>query len=254
MVSLDTHLNEYRMMNTATLFIFTVFFLLIKVFLSSPRKKKVKNETKTIPHPRTFPLLGNFLTMAKLDNVPHRAFNHLSQQFGSIFKLILGPTEMVVLSSYEIIKEAMNNEMLDNRATSPTADLIRFGKFTFEEISFFGQGLTPAGTKVSATEKWKELRRFTLKSLRDLGFAKSASEEAIIEECKMLVENIKSQVDGDEGIVDLETTLNCVALNIIWNLVAGKRYQYDDPEMKKRTRTVRKYSLEPYSIIYNLLF
>ena len=233
------------MINTATLFIFTVFFLLIKVFLTS-RKKKVKYETKQIPTPPTLPLLGNFVTMAKLDHVPYRAFNTLSQQFGSIFKLILGPTEMVVLSSYDIIKEAMNNELLDNRATSPTADLIRFGKNTFEEISFFGQGLTPVGSKVSPTERWRELRRFTLKSLRDLGFAKSASEEAIIEECKMLVESIKSQVVGDESVVDLETTLNCSALNIIWNLVAGRRYQYDDPEMKKRVRVACKCIMKTY--------
>ena len=123
------------MINTATLFIFTVFFILIKVFLSSSRKKRVKYETKPIPHPPTIPLLGNFMTMAKLDHVPYRAFNTLSEQFGSILKLILGPTEMVVLSSYDIIKEAMNNELLDNRAPSPSADLIRFGKNTFEGYS-----------------------------------------------------------------------------------------------------------------------
>ena len=69
--------------------------------------------------------------------------------------------------------------MLD-RATSPTANLIRFGSQTFEEISFFTRGIQPPHAKISPVERWRELRRFTLKSLRDLGFAKSCSEEAIL--------------------------------------------------------------------------
>ena len=58
--------------------------------------------------------------------------------------------------------------------------MIRYGTQTFEEISFFGRGIQPSQAKVSPVERWRELRRFTLKSLRDLGFAKSCSEEAII--------------------------------------------------------------------------
>ena len=50
----------------------------------------------------------------------------------------------------------------------------------------------------------------------------------------------KMHLGTPDGVVDLETTLNCSALNIIWNLVAGRRYQYDDPEMKKRVRVACK--------------
>jgi len=89
---------------------------------------------------------------------------------------------------------------------------------------------------VSPVERWRELRRFTLKSLRDLGFAKSCSEEAIIEECKVLLDNIRASVGGEEGEVDLEKSLNCAALNIVWNLVAGQRFLYDDPQMKEIVR------------------
>ena len=131
----------------------------------------------------------------------------------------------------------MNNEALDDRAASPTADLIRFGSNTFEEISFFGRGLQPKGARVTSVERWRELRRFTLKSLRDLGFGKSCSEEAIIEETRALVENIKENMDGaEEAEVDLEKSLNCASLNIIWNLVAGSRFEYNDDKMKELVR------------------
>ena len=143
----------------------------------------------------------------------------------------------VIIGGYEEIKEAMNDEALDDRTPSPTADLIRFGSRTFEEISFFGRGLQPRHAQVTSVERWRELRRFTLKSLRDLGFGKSCSEEAIIEETRALVENIKESMGGEEeAVVDLEKSLNCASLNIIWNLVAGHRFEYNDEKMKELVR------------------
>ena len=87
------------------------------------------------------------------------------------------------------------------------------------------------------------MRRFTLKSLRDLGFGKSCSEEAIIDECKVLVDNIKDNVRGIEEKVNLDKNLNCAGLNIIWNLVAGQRFLYDDQKMKERVKVVGKLTL-----------
>ena len=52
----------------------------------------------------------------------------------------------------------------------------------------------------------------------------------------MLLDNIKASVGGREGEVDLEKSLNCAALNIVWNLVAGQRFLYDDPQMKEIVR------------------
>ena len=63
--------------------------------------------------------------MSKLDNVPYIAFDFLTKNFGPIVRLLLGPSTMIILGRYKEIKEAMNNEVLDDRDTSPTADLIR---------------------------------------------------------------------------------------------------------------------------------
>ena len=78
-----------------------------------------------IPGPAAHPLFGNFVTMSKLDKVPYIAFDFLTQNFGPIVRLLLGPSTMVILGRYKEIKEAMNNELLDDRDSSPTADLIR---------------------------------------------------------------------------------------------------------------------------------
>merc|ERR1711884_754773 len=222
-----------NMINSASVFIFIVFFILTRVYFHI---KKPKKYVGRIPGPPVHPLFGNFLTLSSLDPVPYKTWHTLTQTFGPIVRLVMGPTTMVILGGLEEIKEAMNNELLDDRAISPTANLIRYGTETFEEISFFGRGIQPLQADVSPVERWRELRRFTLKSLRDLGFAKSCSEEAIIEECKVLLDNIRASVGGEEGEVDLEKSLNCAALNIVWNLVAGQRFLYDDPQMKEIVR------------------
>ena len=105
----------------------------------------------------------------------------------------------------------------------------RFGNKESFEISFFSRGL---GKPVDSAEKWREVRRFTLKTLRDLGFGKSASEEAILEESKLLMESIKENLNGkNSGIVDIEKQINCAGLNVIWNMVAGYRFQFNDVKM-----------------------
>ena len=165
----------------------------------------------------------------------------------------------IILGGYEEIKEAMNNEALDDRTDSPTMNLIRFGSRTFEEISFFGRGLQPRHNQVTSVERWRELRRFTLKSLRDLGFGKSCSEQAIIEETRALLENIKESLGGaEEAVVDLEKSLNCASLNIIWNLVAGQRFEYNDDKMKELVRisgksTIRKQETPTIPKTYTIL-
>ena len=77
--------------------------------------------------PAAHPLFGNFMTMSELDQVPYRAFDFLTQRHGPIVRLVFGPSILVILGGYREIKDAMNNELLDDRESSPTADLIRDG-------------------------------------------------------------------------------------------------------------------------------
>jgi cytochrome P450 len=75
--------------------------------------------------------------------------------------------------------------------------------------------------------------RAALKSLRDLGFAKAASEQVILEETTLLVRNINKRNEETRGHVSLDKVLNSAALNIVWNLIAAERFDYDDQNMLK---------------------
>ena len=64
--------------------------------------------------PAAHPLFGNFMTMSELDQIPYKAFDFLTQKHGPIVRLVFGPSILVNLGGYREIKDAMNNELLDD--------------------------------------------------------------------------------------------------------------------------------------------
>ena len=81
---------------------------------------------------------------------------------------------------------------------------------------------------------WNEQRRFTVRHLRDLGFGKSILEDQIIEEINSLIQHMKSCAQSNrEGIVDFKSLFMVSVINIIWSVVAGTRYQRNDPQLKQ---------------------
>ncbi|XP_070789204.1 cytochrome P450 2K6-like [Pituophis catenifer annectens] len=87
---------------TLFLFIFAIMFLLKK---NSSRNNSSHNLP---PGPRTIPILGN-LHMMDLKR-PYRTLIEWSKEYGPIFRIKLGLQEMVVLTGYETVKEALVNQ------------------------------------------------------------------------------------------------------------------------------------------------
>jgi cytochrome P450 len=187
---------------------------------------------KSPPGPPIYPLIGSLPTMARLSPVPYRAFHALSQTYGPIVRTVLGIRSLVILSRYEDIKEVMNNEALDDRVRNTVAYLIIFGDdgdTKSAAVPFFNN--TVVASSIDTRMRWREIRRFMLKSLRDLGFAKAASEQAILDESALLVKIINKRIAVMGGHVSLDKVFNSAALNIVWNLIAAERFDYDDQKM-----------------------
>ena len=49
--------------------------------------------------PPAHPVFGNFLTLASMDPVPHRAWASLTRTWGPVLRLVMGPTVMVIYVS-----------------------------------------------------------------------------------------------------------------------------------------------------------
>ena len=69
-------------------------------------------------------------------------------------------------------------------------------------------------------KEWQELRRFTLKNLRDYGFGKISMESSILEE----VEKCKEMLSNEVGrTTQLSLKLNIAILNALWKLLTGEK-------------------------------
>ncbi|XP_013909459.1 PREDICTED: cytochrome P450 2K1-like isoform X2 [Thamnophis sirtalis] len=161
------------------------------------------------PGPRTVPIFGNLLMMDL--KRPHKTMIELSKEYGPIFRLKMGFEEMVVLTGYETVKEALVNQA---DAFAERASVPFFEDFTKGFGIIFSHG-----------ENWKVMRRFALSTLRDYGMGKRTIEDKITEECSVLMKTIETYAGKP---IDITTIMGAAVSNIIVSILFGKRYDYED--------------------------
>ncbi|KTG03682.1 hypothetical protein cypCar_00040789 [Cyprinus carpio] len=185
-----------------------LLLLLLLSRLSSDYKSQ--KEGKEPPGPKHLPLLGNLLTLDL--KRPFDSFCELSKTYGNIFQVFLGPKKVVVLVGYKTVKDALVNyaDEFGERDITPGFRLLNDGH----------------GIIFSNGENWKEMRRFALSNLRDLGMGKRGSEDKIIEE----IQYLKAEFDKfEEKPFDTTRPVNYAVSNIISSIVYGSRFEYTDP-------------------------
>ncbi|XP_061703280.1 cytochrome P450 2K1-like isoform X2 [Syngnathoides biaculeatus] len=169
-----------------------------------------KGETKVDPPgPRGLPLLGNLLQV-DLKRLDESLFD-LSKTYGPVFTVHFGPKKMVVLAGSKTVRQALVNyaDEFGERDINPL-----FYDFTKGHGIVFANG-----------DSWKEMRRFTLSTLRDFGMGKKLSEEKIVEECHVLIREFE-QHRGEA--FDNTSLITYAASNIISAIMFGKRFEYTD--------------------------
>ncbi|XP_051904938.1 cytochrome P450 2K1-like [Hippocampus zosterae] len=211
--------------------------LAIRLLLSFRSQPKLVPPGPRRPRrPRRLPLLGNLLQvdLKRLDE----SLLSLSKTYGPVFTVNFGPKKVVVLAGTKAIKQALINhaEEFGERYITPI----------FHDFSQ-GHGLTFANG-----DSWKEMRRFTLTTLRDFGMGKRLSEEKIIEECHFLIEEFE-QHKGEA--FDNSKIISYAASNIISGIMFGKRFEYEDKvfqEMIERDHEAIYLSGTAAILLYNM--
>uniref|UniRef100_A0AAR2IWS9 Cytochrome P450 2K1-like n=1 Tax=Pygocentrus nattereri TaxID=42514 RepID=A0AAR2IWS9_PYGNA len=189
-----------------------VVMLLTLVYFCSSRSR-CQQTWKEPPGPKPLPILGNLLDIDL--KKPYLSLFSMSKQYGSIFTVYFGQKKVVVLAGYKTVKQALVNhaEEFQDRDISPI-------------FADFNKGY---GILFSNGDNWKEMRRFSLSTLRDFGMGKRGSEEKIIEETHYLRE-VFEQFKGNP--FDTKQPLNYAVSNIISAIVYGSRFEYSDPLFK----------------------
>ncbi|KAG8001820.1 Cytochrome P450 2A13 [Nibea albiflora] len=161
------------------------------------------------PGPAALPLIGNLAQLQK--DVAFKSFVKLSEIYGPVMTLYLGWQRTVVLVGYDAVKEALVDQADDFTGRAPMPFLMKISK---------GYGLA-----TSNGERFRQLRRFTLTTLKDFGMGRKGMEEWIQEESK----HMTAQIDKLQGKpFDPRFLMRCTVSNVICCIVFGQRFSYDD--------------------------
>ncbi|KAM4668487.1 cytochrome P450 2H2-like [Amazona ochrocephala] len=188
----------------------TIFLLIcISCLLLIAMWRNISQNGKQPPGPIALPLAGNILQLNP-KNMPE-SLRKLSEKYGSVFTIHLGPQKVVVLYGYDVVKEALIDQA-DNFSGRGNFPLIK-------------RVLKGSGIVASNGETWKQLRRFALTTLRDFGMGKRSIDERIQEEARFLVERIRNKHEKpfNPGIFLIHAVSN-----IICSIVFGDRFEYED--------------------------
>uniref|UniRef100_A0A3P8TCR4 Cytochrome P450, family 2, subfamily Y, polypeptide 3 n=1 Tax=Amphiprion percula TaxID=161767 RepID=A0A3P8TCR4_AMPPE len=216
---------------SSTLLLFGLIFALL--WLLSLKKRR---RWSLPPGPPGLPLIGNLLQLDK--RAPFTSLLKLSETYGPVMTVYLGPQRAVFLVGYEAVKEALVDRAEDFTGRGPVPFLIRATK---------GYGLV-----VSNGERWRQLRRFTLSTLRDFGMGRKGMEEWIQEESQHLVNRINST---NAAPFDPTFFLSCSVSNVICCLVFGQRFSYGDKDFLELLHIISdtlKFGSSPWGQLYNI--
>ncbi|XP_058039116.1 cytochrome P450 2K1-like isoform X2 [Ahaetulla prasina] len=198
-----------------------LLFILTVLFLFKMGSSQSNSSQKLPPGPRTIPVLGNLHIMDF--KRPFKTMIKLSKEYGPVFRLQMGCLEMVVLTGYETVKEALVNqaEAFAERAIAPISE-------------DYAKGF---GIIFAHGENWKQMRKFSISALQDYGMGKGIIEDKISEECSIL---IKTYETYEGKPFDPATILKAAAANIIVSFLLGKRFEYEDATLLRLLELVEE--------------
>ncbi|XP_006900969.1 PREDICTED: cytochrome P450 2F3-like [Elephantulus edwardii] len=214
---------------TAILFLFLALVCLLLTF-SSRRKGRLP------PGPKPLPLLGNLLQLRSQDMLT--SLTKLSKEYGAVYTVHLGPKQVVVLSGYQAVKEALVDQ---GDEFSGRGDYPVFFNFTKGNGIAFSNG-----------ERWKALRRFSVQILRNFGMGKRSIEERIIEEGRFLLAELR-KTEGEP--FDPKYVLSRSVSNIICSVIFGSRFDYEDERLLTIIKLINdnfQIMSSPWGEMYNI--
>uniref|UniRef100_A0A8D2ZKX0 Cytochrome P450 2F2-like n=1 Tax=Scophthalmus maximus TaxID=52904 RepID=A0A8D2ZKX0_SCOMX len=211
---------------------FILLWLCVVFFILCLRCQRPKNFP---PGPTPLPVLGNLLNLS-LDN-PMKDFERLRKRYGNVYSLFIGPKPAVVINGVQAMKEAMVTKAADFAGRPQD---IFVGDITQNAmvLADYGPG-------------WKEHRRFTLMTLRNLGLGKQSMEQRILGEIQFTAETLEKSIGTN---LSPQVLFHNAASNIICQVLFGTRYDYDEDFIKVVVQCFKensKIANGPWAMLYD---
>ncbi|KYN45015.1 hypothetical protein ALC56_00489 [Trachymyrmex septentrionalis] len=133
------------------------------------------------------------------------AFLELSKIYNSnIISLRLGTDDVIVVTNSKLVHEVCFSEIYDGR---PWNEFIKLRNMGMRKGITFNDG-----------EEWKELRSWSVRALRSVGFAKEAMMELITEEMTLMTEKL-----ANGGVQQIRSAFSPAVINVLWMLITGQK-------------------------------
>ncbi|KAM4641333.1 uncharacterized protein O3C94_015730 [Discoglossus pictus] len=193
----------------ATLFLALSIPLLIFFFGLKTYKKK----GNLPPGPTPLPLLGNILHIKSGEIV--KSLMVLSEKYGDVYTIYLGSRPVVIVTGHKAVKEILVTRGDEFLARGDMAMLDKYFKN-------YGVSLT------NNMERWKEMRRFSVNTMRGFGMGKRTTEERTLEEMGNLVAELRKMEGTTFDPRDLFSKANC---HTLFTIMFGERQENEDEDI-----------------------
>nr|XP_045595438.1 cytochrome P450 2L1-like isoform X2 [Procambarus clarkii]XP_045595439.1 cytochrome P450 2L1-like isoform X2 [Procambarus clarkii]XP_045595440.1 cytochrome P450 2L1-like isoform X2 [Procambarus clarkii] len=192
-----------------------VLFVLLLLYFAPGRRPH--NFPPGLP---MLPLVGSLIHMR---GAPTRTkLRSLHKKYGNVAGFGMFGTGVVLVSSVPLIKKFF---AINEVAGRPPSVL------TTTRNLLLSEGVTTnLGILGGDGPRWQVQRRFVLRHLRDLGFGKTSNEALMMDEVTELIDYIKQRKGTP---MPMKRLFNRSVVNVLWGMVMGKRYSYDNAKLTK---------------------
>ncbi|XP_053743412.1 uncharacterized protein LOC128771744 isoform X2 [Synchiropus splendidus] len=170
--------------------------------------------TLSLPGPPARFIIGNMLEMTH-EHLP-RHLTNLARRYGDIYQLRCGNTNLVVLSSAEVIKEALVKKWSD---------------FAGRPISYTGDIVSGGGRSISLgdyNKEWRAHRRLVHSALQ------RSCQQSLHQVIETQAAHLRKVLEDYQGhSVDLSEDFTVAASNVITTLAFGKQYDKSSSELQQ---------------------
>ncbi|XP_043242079.1 cytochrome P450 2L1-like [Amphibalanus amphitrite] len=176
------------------------------------------------PGPMRLPIIGTLWRSHwnQTLNITQRHLNMLKEYGnGKILGYFIMNQPAVHIGDYEMARDVFNKREASGR---PDIDISR--------VRTHGKN---RGLLLNEGQSWSAHRRFSLHHLRDLGLGKNSLESILLREVDAMVQHL----DGlNARPTPVNSLFNVHILNVLWEIITGKRFEHDDPRMELIIRSL----------------